>query len=80
MEGLVGGLGSGLFLGEQTFEALQLLRHVLVDLHVAADDHLHLVHVVVDVTVFGVLALDVLYELALLCDHVRNLLKILEVI
>ena len=80
MEGLAGELGGRFFLVEQALEATQLLLHLRVDFQITSDDDLHLVHIVVDITVFGFLALDVLNQLTLLRDHVRYFLKVLEVV
>ena len=80
MEGLAGELGGRFLLVEQALEATQLLLHLRVDFQITRDDDLHLVHIVVDITVFGFLALDVLDQLTLLRDHVRNFLKVLEVV
>ena len=80
MEGLAGELGGRFLLVEQALEATQLLLHLRVDFQITRDDDLHLVHIVVDITVFGFLALDVLDQLTLFRDHVRNFLEILEVV
>lgn len=80
VEGLLGGLRCALLLVEQALESAQLLLHILVDLQVARHNRLHLIHVAVNVLVLRVLALDVLDEFALLGYHVRDLLKVLEVV
>ena len=54
--------------------------HVCVDLQVACYDNLHLLHIVIDVTVFGVLALNVLNQFTLLSDHMGHFLEVLEMV
>jgi len=80
VESLVGCLRCVFFFVKQSLEPANLSLHVLVDLQIASHDHLHFVHIVVNVTVFRVLALDVLDELALLCDHMSHFLKVLKMI
>lgn len=80
VESLASHLRCLLFFVEQSLEPHQLLLHVLVDLQVPRHNHLHLVYVVVDVAVLGVLSLDVLDEFALLCDHVSYFFEVFEVV
>lgn len=80
MESLVGGLSCVFFFVKQSLEPADLPLHVLVDLQVASNDHFHFVNIVVDVTVFRVLALDILDELTLLCDHMSHFLKVLKMV
>ena len=70
---------SFLFL-QQAFEPSQLLLHLRVDFQITRDNYFHLVHIVVDITVLRVLALNVLNQLALLRYHVSNFLKVLEMV
>lgn len=60
MEGLVGGLCRVLFLIEETLEACELLAHISVDLQVSCDNNFHLLYIVINVTIFRILALDIL--------------------
>lgn len=68
------------FFAKQSLEPANLSLHVLVDLQIASHDHFHFVNIVVNVTVFRVLALDVLDELTLLCDHMSHFLKVLKMV
>jgi len=69
-----------LLLFQGQLETGQLLLHVGVDTQVPRHDHLHLIHVVVNIAVFGVLSLNILDQLSLLSDHVRNFLQVLQVV
>lgn len=76
----MGGLRCVLLFIQQSLEPAQLALHVSVDLQVSRDDHFHLLHIVIDVAVLGVLALNVLDQFTLLGDHVGDLLEVLEMI
>lgn len=80
MESLAGELRCSFLLLEQAFEPAQLLLHLRVDFQITRDDHFHLVYIVVDITVFRVLALNILNQLTLLSDHMCNFLEVLEVV
>jgi len=80
VEGLVGGLRRVLLLIQQSLEPAELTLHVSVDLQVSRNDHFHLLHVVINVAVLGVLPLNVLDQFTLLGDHVGDLLEVLEMI
>ena len=70
-------LCSALFLVEQRLKSSELPAHVRVDLQVAGHDHFHLLHIVIDVTIFRVLTLNILDQLALLRDHMGDFFKVL---
>ena len=76
----MGRLSCALFLVEQPLESTELALHISVDLQVPRHDHLHFLHIVIDVAVFRVLTLNVLDQLALLSDHMGDFFEVLEMV
>ena len=68
------------FLIQQPFESAQLPLHVLVYLKITRHNHFHLAHIVINVTVLRILALNVLNEFSLLCDHMSHFFKVFQMI
>ena len=76
----MGRLRCVLFFVEQCLEPRQLAAHIGVDLQVARHNYLHLLHIVIYVTILRLLTLNILDQLALLCDHMGDFLEVLEMI